>query len=420
LESRTVFKDRNILLGVTGSIAAYKAVSLLRRLSEAGARVSVVMTESSRRFITPLTFEALCGRRVYTDLFSGEAPMRHLALAEESDLILVAPATANCIGKMANGVADDLLSTVLLATRAPVIVAPAMDGDMWDHPVLQRNISVLEGIGCSVITPERGPLASGKTGVGRLASEAAILSAAEAVLSRMRDLEGETVLVTAGPTREPIDPVRFLSNRSSGKMGFAVARAALDRGARVILVAGPTALVPPAQADLIRVETAGEMRDAVLRMVPESSVVIMAAAVADYRPAEMESRKIKKNDRPRAIELVRTADILREVSEQRRRTGKPAVLVGFSAETGPPVPEGRRKLREKDLDLIVANDVSAAGIGFDSDDNLVYLIDRADRVDSPGKLPKPQVAGILLDRVRSLLMEASSASDRNVRVTGGG
>jgi phosphopantothenoylcysteine decarboxylase/phosphopantothenate--cysteine ligase len=415
LENRTAFSDRNILLCVTGSIAAYKAVLLLRRLSEAGARVSVVMTDSARRFITPLTFEALCGQRVYTDLFSGETPMRHLALAEESDLILVAPATANCIGKMANGVADDLLSTVLLATRSPVIVAPAMDGDMWDHPVLQKNISILEGIGCRVVTPERGPLASGKTGVGRLASEAAILSAAEAILSRRRDLEGETVLVTAGPTREPIDPVRYLSNRSSGKMGFAVARAALDRGARVILVAGPTTVVPPAQAELIRVETAEEMRQAVLRMLPECTVLVMAAAVADYRPAEAESKKIKKNDRPLALDLVRTADILREVADQRRRTGRPAVLVGFSAETGSAEAEGRRKLREKGLDLIVANDVALEGAGFDSDNNLVTLIDRSERADSLPMLSKPQVAGILLDRIRSLLKGHSPASAKKAR-----
>lgn len=401
-----VLKDRSVLLGVTGSIAAYKAVLLLRALTAAGARVSVVMTRSARRFVAPLTFEALSGRRVPNGLFSGDVALQHLDLAEQSDLILIAPATANTIGKMANGVADDLLTTLVSATRSPVVVCPAMDGYMWEHPVLKRNVSTLEGLGYTIVPPEEGPLASGKSGVGRLASEDAILSAARRRLSVARDLTEEVILVTAGPTREPIDPVRYISNRSSGKMGYAIAHAAVDRGARVILVSGPTSLAASARAEFIRVESSQEMRDSVLRLAPESSVVVMAAAVSDYRVRTVSSEKIKKSEGPRLLELEPTGDILRELSDQPPSGGRPRLLIGFAAETQNLLEGARAKLEAKRLDLIVANDVTVEGAGFDSDTNRVTLLGRDGGPEALPMLSKRAVADRLLDRVR-LLREAA-------------
>ena len=400
-----ILKGKKILLGVTGSIAAYKAILLLRRLTQAGAQVTVVMTASAQRFITPLTFEALSGRKVHTDLFAGADAIRHLLLAEESDLILIAPATVNILGKIANGVADDLLSTILVSTRTPVVIAPAMDGEMWEHPVLQRNISVLEGMGCRIVPPEEGPLASGKEAVGRLASEEAILSTVVERVAREQDMKGEVVLVTAGPTREPLDPVRFISNRSSGKMGYAIARGAIDRGARVILISGPTSLVAPSQAQLLRVETTEEMRQAVLQMALESTVVVMVAAVSDFRPKETQSKKIRRKASDINLELEPTIDILTEVASQKVATGDRRVLVGFAAESGDPVPRARIKLQQKGLDLIVANDITLEGSGFDSDTNIVTLLDRNGRMENLSRLPKLQVAEHILNRICELLRE---------------
>src|SRR3990172_1757874 len=399
----TSLQGKKVLLGVTGSIAAYKAVLLLRKLTQAGAQVTVVMTASAQRFVTPLTFEGLSGQKVHTDLFAESHAIRHLSLAEQADLILIAPATANAIGKIANGVADDLLTTVLLATQAPIVVAPAMDGEMWENPLLKRNLSILEGLGIKVVPPEIGPLASGKEAMGRLATEEAIITAVAERLARKQDLKGETFLITAGPTREPLDPVRFISNRSSGKMGYAVARAALHRGARVILISGPTSLPPPAQARFLRVETAEEMRQGVRAMLPEVTVVVMAAAVSDYRPKGFQSQKIKKSAVSFSLDLEPTPDILTEAASHQASMKGHGILVGFAAETGDPVPKAKAKLRQKGMDLIVANDVTQEGSGFDSDTNIVTLIDRTGRNETLPKLPKLEVAERILDYIRELL-----------------
>ena len=394
----TDLRGKHILLGVTGSIAAYKAVLILRELVQAGARVTVVMTASAQQFIAPLTFQVLSRRPVYTSLFDPSDEIRHLTLAEQADLILIAPATANIIGKIANGVADDLLTTLVLASPAPLVLAPAMDGDMWIHPVLQRNMSVLEGLGVRVIPPEEGPLASGKTGMGRLAPEDRIVSTVVDRLARREDFKGETVLVTAGPTQEPIDPVRYLTNRSSGKMGYALARGAQWRGARVILISGPTHLPCPARVEQVPVRTAAEMREAVLRYFPEATVLIMAAAVSDYRPRRPMDRKLKKGSEAILLELEPTPDILSEVGPQRGNR----VLVGFAAETQDLPDQAKAKLQRKRLDLIVANDVTQAGAGFDLDTNIVTLIDAQGEVTALPKLSKTDAAERILDRIKEL------------------
>jgi len=391
-------QGKHILLGVTGSIAAYKSVLVLRQLVQAGAQVTVVMTSSAQKFITPLTFQVLSRRPVYTSLFDPSEEIRHLTLAERVDLILIAPATANVIGKLANGIADDLLTTLAVASSSPMVIAPAMDGDMWTHPVLQRNLSVLDGIGVHVVSPEEGPLASGKEGMGRLASESRIM---EAVFSRLRkreDLKGETVLVTAGPTRESIDPVRYITNRSSGKMGYALARAAQGRGARVILISGPTHLPAPAKVERIPVQSAAEMREAVLRCFPDATVLIMAAAVSDYRPRQRSEQKLKKDRETLFLELEPTEDILAEVRSRRAHQ----ILIGFAAETENVLNRARSKLVQKGLDLIVANDVTQDGAGFDLDTNVVTFIDANGDATALPKLSKAEVAERILDRIKEL------------------
>ncbi|MBI3609520.1 MAG: bifunctional phosphopantothenoylcysteine decarboxylase/phosphopantothenate--cysteine ligase CoaBC [Nitrospirae bacterium] len=406
----TALRDKHILLGVTGSIAAYKSVLILRELIQAGARVTVVMTSSARQFITPLTFQVLSRRPVYTSLFDPSDEIRHLTLAERADLILIAPATANIIGKIANGIADDLLTTLVLAGRAPLVIAPAMDGDMWTHPVLQRNLSVLDGLGVRVVPPEEGPLASGKEGMGRLASEEKILSAVQNRLKRNEDFKGETVLMTAGPTQEPVDPVRYLTNRSSGKMGYALARAAQGRGARVLLISGPTSLPCPVGVERVQVRTAEEMRDAVLRSLPEATVLIMAAAVADYRPRRSADRKLKKGLEPVLLELEPTPDILSEVRLQRGRR----FHVGFAAETEDLENRARAKLEQKGLDLIVANDVTQEGAGFDLDTNIVTLMDAYGETTALPKLSKAETAERILDAIVKLKTRPRT-NDRIIR-----
>ncbi|HEY5593773.1 MAG TPA: bifunctional phosphopantothenoylcysteine decarboxylase/phosphopantothenate--cysteine ligase CoaBC [Nitrospiria bacterium] len=403
-------RDKHVLLGVTGSIAAYKSVLILRRLVEAGARVTVVMTSSAQQFITPLTFQVLSRRPVYTSLFDPSDEIRHLTLAEQVDLILIAPATANIIGKIANGIADDLLTTLVTASRAPMVMAPAMDGDMWNYPVLQRNLSILDGLGAQIVPPEEGSLASGKEGVGRLASEEKILSAVLSRLGRRDDLIGETVLVTAGPTREPIDPVRYLTNRSSGKMGYALARAARWRGARVILVSGPTPLACPANVERVLVQTAEEMRDAVRRYFPETTLLIMAAAVADYRPRLRAEQKIKKDGSTLFLELEPTPDILTDLRPERGNR----IVAGFAAETGDVQSRARAKLEQKGLDLIVANDVTQEGAGFDLDTNIVTLMDAYGETTALPKLSKAEVAERILDRIIELKAK-SKAGHRSIR-----
>ncbi len=399
---------KELILGVTGSIAAYKAVSLLRELVRLGAAVTVVRTTHAERFVGDLTWRTLSGRPVLSDLFdpqSGEA-VEHVALAERADAVVVAPATANLLAKAAHGIADDFLTTLLLAVRGPVLMAPAMDGGMWDHAAVAANVATLRARGVTVLEPDAGALASGLSGKGRLPEVEAMLEALERLLTPSRDLAGERILVTSGPTREPIDPVRYLSNRSSGKMGHAIATAALRRGAEVVLIAGPTALEPPPGATYVPVQTAEEMREAALQHLPSVSVVIKAAAVADYRVTDPAAQKIKsKKDEGLTLSLVPNPDILRELAARKGR----AFLVGFAAETNDVRKNARAKLGAKGIDLLVANDVSRSGIGFEADDNQVVLLDRwGGEVELP-KMAKVAVADAILNRVLALRAAAISA-----------
>jgi phosphopantothenoylcysteine decarboxylase/phosphopantothenate--cysteine ligase len=394
-------QGKRILLGVTGSIAAYKAVELLRLLTKRGAEVQVVMTEAATKFVTPLTFETLSRQPVLLDMWSLAYSHRigHIEATQRADLFVVAPATARTIARLALGLADDFLSCIYLASRCPVILAPAMDCDMFEHPALQENLKRLSDRGVHIVEPDMGPLASGLVGRGRLAELSEILSAIERIVAPVRDLEGQVVLVTAGPTREPLDPVRYLSNRSSGKMGYAIAEAAAARGARVILVSGPTALSAPRGVDVIHVETAEEMRETVLAKLAMAGVVIKAAAVADYRPKQKAERKIKKEEGVREITLEPTPDILAEVGKNKGRR----IVVGFAAETDDLVANARKKLQRKNLDLMVANDVSRPGVGFDADTNAVKILDPQGNIEDVPILPKRQVADRILDRVAALL-----------------
>jgi len=394
-------EGKRILLGVTGSIAAYKAVELLRELTKRGAEVQVAMTEAATKFVAPLTFETLSRQEVLLDMWSLAYSHRigHIEATQRADLVLVAPATAQTIARLALGLADDFLSCIYLASRCPVLVAPAMDCDMFEHPALQANLATLRARGVAIVEPEFGPLASGLHGRGRLAELDTILAAVDTVLFPRRDLEGQVVLVTAGPTREPLDPVRFLSNRSSGKMGYAIAEAAAARGARVVLVSGPTSLTPPSGVDRVEIETAQEMHDAVLAKLPVATVVIKAAAVADYRPKGVQSRKIKKSEAALTLHLEPTPDILAEVG---RRKGR-RVLVGFAAETEELVANAKQKLARKGLDLVVANDVTRPGAGFDADTNVVTLVGADGNIEELPQLAKREVADRILDRVVALV-----------------
>ena len=388
-----------ILLGVTGGIAAYKAVDVLRRLREQDAEVRVVMTRNATRFVTPLTFSALSGMPVLTDEFSeGEwGSMGHIAVTDGLDLALVVPATANIIGKMAAGIADDALSTALMAAACPIIVAPAMNDRMYRNATLQKNIADLRTVGIRFVDPETGALACGTNGQGRLASPERIVQEVAAALSP-KSLAGVNVLVTAGPTREPIDAVRFISNPSTGKMGYALAVAARDRGAEVSLVSGPTQLPPPQGIDLIAVTTAAEMDRAVKDRAVRCQIVIMAAAVSDFRPLEVSDRKIKKNSAPLQLMLEPTMDILHGLGE----TKEGRILVGFAAETDAIVQNAREKLNRKNLDLIIANDIKAPGSGFAADTNRATLIDRAGTIDELPSMTKAELAARIIDKVVEL------------------
>jgi len=395
-------EGKEIILGVTGSIAAYKAVEILRELTRRGAAVTVVLTESGQRFVTPLTFETLSRRPVLTDLFTLEVDKQigHVASAGRAHLLLVAPATANTIAKLAHGLADDFLSNIYLSSTCPVLLAPAMDLEMYAHPAVQENLSRLKTRGVCVVEPEYGELASGLIGRGRLAELSAILQAVEDILHRQGDLSGETVLVTAGPTQEPLDPVRYISNRSSGKMGFAIAQAGGERGARVTLVSGPTALPTPPGVTRTDVTTAEEMYHAVLDRLDETTVLIMAAAVADYRPSSQAAQKIKKRE-AMTVELVRNPDILAEAGRRKRSQ----ILVGFAAETEELIQNAREKLAKKNLDLIVANDIR---VGFGGETNRVTILDRQGSVEELPELTKREAAHRILDRVVALRKKGAS------------
>jgi len=389
-----------IALGVSGGIAAYKAAEVLRLLQERGVRVQVVMTRAAQEFVRPLTFAALSGEKVITGLFEGgvgqpnlDSAVEHIAVAQAIDLLLVAPATADVVGKFAHGIADDFLTTLFLATTAPVVLAPAMNVNMWNHPATQANLATLRQRGVRIVEPDSGYLACGMTGPGRLGSNEAIVAAALEALGVSADLNGETVLVTAGPTREALDPVRYLTNRSSGRMGYAVAEAAVRRGARVILVSGPVAIPPPAGAELVAAESAEQMRAAVLQHLSAATVVVATAAVADYTPRSRSQQKIKRAG-PISVELEPTADILAEVARRRDKQ----LVVGFAAETENVLENARKKLATKSLDAIVANDVAQGGIGFDSERNAVTIITREQVVEVP-EASKLQVAQRVLDEI---------------------
>ena len=393
---------KEIVLGISGSIAAYKAVLLLRELTARGAEVAVVMTAGAEHFVGPLTFRTLSGRPVLSNIFDPQSDeaVEHVALAERAHAFVVAPATANVLAKAAHGIADDFLTTLLLAARCPVLMAPAMDGGMWEHAAVQANVATLRERGVTVFEPEAGALASGLNGRGRLPEIESIVEEVERVLTPGRDLTGERVLVTAGPTREPIDPVRYLSNRSSGKMGHAVATAALRRGAEVVLISGPTALKPPPGAVYVPVQTAEEMREAALQHLGAASVVIKAAAVADYRVERPSPTKIKSGGKREglSLDLVPNPDILKELAQKKGG----AFLVGFAAETNDVRAHAAEKLRAKGVDLLVANDVSQHGIGFEADDNQVVLLDRWGGTLELPRMTKIQVAHAILDRVLAL------------------
>jgi phosphopantothenoylcysteine decarboxylase/phosphopantothenate--cysteine ligase len=391
-----------IALGVTGGVAAYKAAELVRRLQQEKLDIQVVMTRGAREFIAPLTFAAITGKKVITEMFgteeSGpanvESAIEHIAVAQRIDLLLVAPATADILGKFAHGIAEDFLGTLYLATKAPVVVAPAMNVNMWDHPATQANLATLRARGVHVVDPDEGYLACGMTGAGRLAATETIAQKVFEVLGLGRDLAGKTVLVTAGPTREALDPVRFLTNRSSGKMGYAVAEAAIRRGARVILISGPTELKIPEAAEWVPVNTAEEMRGAVRDRSHEADIVIMAAAVADYRPSAASASKLKRSEGLLTLELEATPDILAELG----REPSTRILVGFAAETGDIAVNARTKLSRKGADMIVANDVTQEGAGFDTDTNIVTLFLRDGRDIALPKMAKLDVANRILDQ----------------------
>jgi len=391
-----------VALSVSGGIAAYKAAEIARGLMERGFQVQVIMTAAAQRFVRPLTFAALTGRKVITALFAGdeeqgsaESAIEHVALAQQTDLLLVAPATANLLARFAQGLASDFLATFYLAFQGPVVLAPAMNANMWRHPATQSNLARLRERGHVIIEPEQGALACGMVGPGRLAETGQIIKTVVGLLERRHDLAGECVLVTAGPTQEPLDPVRFISNRSSGKMGYALAEAAAARGARVILVSGPVQLPAPAGVELVRVQTAREMRAAVLARLPECTIIIKAAAVADYCLAEPRPEKIKKSNERLLLELDPTPDILAEVGARKGER----LLVGFAAETGELVAEARRKLLAKNCDMVVANRIEQA---FGSDENEVTLVLRTGQVISLPRARKHELAHQILDQVLSL------------------
>lgn len=413
-DSDESFAGRRVALGVSGGIAAYKAAEVLRGLQRAGCTVRVCMTKRACEFVTPLTFRALSGSHVIVDDYAPDNPdpIAHITFSQSVDLFLIAPATANIIAKFANGIADDFLSSTYLASTAPVVIAPAMNTRMWHHPATRRNLERLKSDGVHIIEPDSGEMACGTFGPGRLSEPEKIVAAALEILGKRnegarRDLEGERVLITTGATREAIDPVRFISNRSSGKMGFALAEAAHSRGAEVTVVAGVTTAEPPAQVRLLKTTSAEEMREAVRKEVQAATIFIGAAAVADYRPAEISSEKIKKGEAELTIKLERTADILAEVSDARRDR---LIIVGFAAESRDVLSNAREKLERKNLDMIVANDITSSGAGFDAETNVVTLLARNGH--APIELPlmsKLEAAHKILDEV--VRLRASQSRD---------
>jgi phosphopantothenoylcysteine decarboxylase/phosphopantothenate--cysteine ligase len=396
-----------VALGVSGGIAAYKAAEIVRLLQDREIRVQVIMTQAAQEFVRPLTFAALSGEKVITGMFEAgnaepniDSAVEHIAVAQSIDALVVAPATSDILAKFAQGIASDFLTTLYLATTAPVIVAPAMNVNMWNHPATQANLEILRKRGVKIVEPDSGYLACGMIGPGRLAANESIVAAVMQALGASQDLAGETVLITAGPTREKIDPVRYITNRSSGRMGYALAEAALRRGARVLLVTGPTSIVPPNAAEVTRIETADQMRAAVLQLFSQATIVIKTAAVSDYRPKAAAIQKLKRSG-PMSLELEPTSDILAELSAKKSTQ----LIIGFAAETENVLENARKKLAKKSLDAIVVNDVSRDGVGFDSDRNAVTILTQDEVLEVP-ETTKWEVAQRVLDQIVKLRRRA--------------
>lgn len=398
-----MLKDKTVVIGVSGGIAAYKACDVVSRLKKLNANVHVIMTKGATEFVTPLTFQSLSQNYVVSDMF--EEPktwdVEHISLAKKADVFLIAPATANVIGKIANGICDDMLTTTVMATTGKVLIAPAMNTNMYKNPILQRNISILKELGYNFVNPESGRLACGDVGEGKLASPETIVEAVVDLLSNeKKDLEGKKILITAGPTVESIDPVRYLTNRSTGKMGYAIAKIAASRGADVTLVSGPTNIEPPSNIKkLVKVQSAKDMYNAIIDNFDENQVIIKSAAVADYKPKNYCNKKIKKSNDDLVIELDRNKDIAYEIGKIK----KDKILVGFAAETNDLIENAKRKVEKKNLDFIVANDLTEEGAGFGTDTNIVKIIDREGNISKYPQMKKDEVAGVILDKVKSLL-----------------
>jgi phosphopantothenoylcysteine decarboxylase/phosphopantothenate--cysteine ligase len=400
-----MLQGKRLLLGVTGSIAAYKAAELASRLAQGGAEVDAILTRAACQFIQPLTFQSVTARRAYldADLWGSEGHVLHISLAKNADLLVVAPASATTLAKMAHGIADNLLTLAALAAPCPILAAPAMDGGMFSHPATQENLETLRRRGVTIVGPAEGHLASGLMGIGRMVEPAELFGQIVLALARNGPLRGKKVVVTAGGTQEPIDPVRVITNRSSGKQGYAVAQAALERGARVSLITAPTHLASPIGAKKIEVETAGQMRQAVLEEVVDADVLVMAAAVADFRPKEIAGEKIKRRQGVPQIVLEPTEDILQEVARLKKSSGCPKLVVGFAAESRDLLENARQKLQAKQLELIVANDITAQQAGFGVDTNRVTILDAGGSVEALPLMSKAEVAAVILDRIAGLL-----------------
>ena len=397
-----MLKDKTVVIGVSGGIAVYKTLDVVSRLRKLGVNVNVIMTKSATEFVTPLSFQSLSQNYVVCDMFEDPKTwdVEHISLAKRADVFLIAPATANVIGKIANGIADDMLTTTVMATKAKVLIAPAMNTNMYENPILQRNINTLKELGYNFVEPESGRLACGDTGKGKLASPETIVDEVVKLLSKGQDLKGKSIIVTAGPTVESIDPMRYITNRSTGKMGYSIAKEAIERGADVTLITGPTNLTPPQNLKkLVKIESAKDMYEAVLENLDENDVVIKSAAVADYKPKNYSNKKIKKSDDDLVIELDRNKDISQEIGKIKNNK----ILVGFAAETNDLIENASLKIKKKNLDFIVANDLTKEGAGFGVDTNIVKIIDKEGNITEYPKMKKEEVANIILDKIKELL-----------------
>ena len=393
-----MLKDKTVVIGVSGGIAVYKTLDVISRLRKLGVNVNVIMTKSATEFVTPLSFQSLSQNYVVCDMFEDPKTwdVEHISLAKRADVFLIAPATANVIGKIANGIADDMLTTTVMATKAKVLIAPAMNTNMYENPILQRNIDTLKELGYNFVEPESGRLACGDTGKGKLASPETIVDEVVKLLSKDQDLKGKSIIVTAGPTVESIDPMRYITNRSTGKMGYSIAKEAIERGADVTLITGPTNLTPPQNLKkLVKIESAKDMYEAVLENLDENDVVIKSAAVADYKPKNYSNKKIKKSDDDLVIELDRNKDIAQEIGKIKNNK----ILVGFAAETNDLIENASLKIKKKNLDFIVANDLTKEGAGFGVDTNIVKIIDKEGNITEYPKMKKEEVANIILDKI---------------------